>query len=304
MPDIHGARSAMEKFVNMLSSLRKMTADLPFAPSLRIDHSFLYAPLGPNYNVAQWREDTDVDPTIRGLFKSLAARGPYLRGLPTEITDEFPVVYQYSISGQPCVGLGYAHLLSGFAVSLATDEAWNSPSLTITAEFLVEDSESQFSVVIPHASHSEHVRQNEEILRDRVSEHVKPIKDLADLWENRERLFPHLLFASDVEDQLHRLDYRRQLPGIRSSLAAYNEYATRWAKTNDDFSHTEMPHVTPESASRIDKFRDEMTFEWNGRNQIFRFHGRFTPGAGRIYMEPDPVSRKLVIGYIGEKIGK
>lgn len=299
----HEARDRMYLFVKTLQKLRSATSEMPFAPSLRVNHEFAYAELAPGYNMAQWRDDESVDSVSRGLMKSLAARGPYLRDVPTEVTDEFPIVYRYTVNDEVCIGLGIAHLLRDLAVSLQSEDCWNSSSVRLNAHYLFEAAEESLSVDIPHASDPSHVQASAEFISRRIGEYLLPIETLSDLWIHRERLFPHLAFIDEVETQLSQLDVRQHLAGVWSSLRAYDDYAARWAQTKEKFAHKEMPNVTPESAGRIKMYGHLMTFAWKGQNRNFYFHGRFTPDAGRIHMWPDIANRGLVIGYIGMKIG-
>ena len=301
--DVYEAKVLMDQFVKTLSELRKATKTLPYVPSVRVDHSFLYAQLAPNYNVAQWRDDAEVDSITRGLFKSLVGRGPYLRDLPLEVTDDFPTVYEYSFDGTPCQGLGYTHLLRGFGVSLGTESCWKESSLTIAGRYLSEDDDNEFVTGVPHASALAHVTANAALISERVAENLVPVTSSNELWAALPALFPNLRFVAEVEDQLGLLDHRQHIPGVRSSLAALNDYAARWAASASEFSHKEMAGVTPESGGRIRDYREQMTFAWAGNNRLFQFHGRFTPGAGRIHMWPDLARRELIIGYIGTKIG-
>jgi hypothetical protein len=301
--NIYEAKLLMQQFVKTLSDLRKATQALPYLPSLRVDHSFLYAQLAPNYNVAQWREDAEVDSITRGLFKSFVGRGPYLHDLLTAVTDEFPTVYEYTFGGAPCLGLGYTHLLRGFAVSLGTENCWNESSLTIMGRYLSEDGDDEFVVDIPHASGVAHVTVNSDLIAVRVEDDLVPVTNLTQLWAALPALFPNLRFVGEVEGQLNQLDHKKHVSGIRSSLASFNDYAARWSASESEFSHKEMAGVTPESGRRINTYGGLMTFEWLDENRLFQFHGRFTPGAGRIHMWPDLARRELIIGYIGMKIG-
>ena len=300
--NVHNARIAMNSLTSTLSALRKATSQLPFLPSLRVDHSFAYAELAPGYNVAQWQDDQAVDSISRGLLKSFAARGPYLKDLPTEVTDEFPIVYHYTFNGDNCLGLGYAHLLRGLAVSIAIEDCWKVASVDVEAHHLTEELEEVFVATVPHASEVAHIATNEAFILARVDEYKTPIVNFEDLWAHRAALYPDLRFTAEVKNQLNDLDIS-QLPGIMSSLASYNAYSARWAATASAFSHREMLHVTPESATRIKTFGELLTFGWRGKDRLFSLHGRFTPGAGRIHMWPDLGTRELVIGYVGLKIG-
>ncbi len=301
--DVREARINMAKFVEALSSLKRATARLPNAPQLRTDMNFQGAMLAPNYSVAKWRGDNSVDQVQRLLFKTYTAQAPYLHGIPEEATAEFPEVYSYHFEGTECQGLGYAHLLKGIAVSLVTEMCWDASSVEVLARYLTDEADESVTIRVPHVATPPHVVENEPFLVNRLTDEDPPPNTLKKLWENRARLFPHLDFCHTVEDNLEILEPVQHLNGVLSSLIGYDVFARKWSAEGGDFEPHAMLYVTPESSRRLKRYGEQLTFEWNGRFEVFSFHGRFTPGAGRIYMLPDLANRRLVIGYIGMKIG-
>jgi len=301
--DVRSAKNTMANFVAVLSSLKRATVRLPNAPRLRTHENFQAAILAPDYSVAKWRGDTAVDHVQRLLFKTYAAQAPFLHNIPTETTREFPELYEYQFDGTACLGLGFAHLLEGIAVSLATEPCWDASSIEVMAQYLTDDSDETFGVRIPHASTIPNINENEPFLATRLADENPPPKTLKEMWEKREQLFPHLAFCDGVEDQLESLEPVQHLNGVLSSLVGYNEYSRIWSEEAEEFNPHAMLHVTPESPGRLRQYREQLTFVWDGQSQLFSFHGRFTPRAGRIHMWPDLANRRIVIGYIGMKIG-
>lgn len=301
--DVREARNNMASLIAVLSSLKRATERLPSAPQLRTHDDFQAALLAPDYSVAKWRGDTSVDHVQRLLFKTYAAQAPFLHNLPTEATRDFPEIYEYQFDGTACLGLGFAHLLKGIAVSLATEPCWNASSIEVIAQYLTDDSDETFGVRIPHASTIPNVTENEPFLVARLADENPSPKTLKEMWERRKQLFPHLDFCEEVEGQLESLEAVQHMNGVLSSLVGYNEYSRIWSHEAGEFNPHAMLHVTPESPGRLRQYRAQLTFAWGGQDQVFSFHGRFTPGAGRIHMWPDLANRRLVIGYIGMKVG-
>lgn len=63
--------------------------------------------------------------------------------------------------------------------------------------------------------------------------------------------------------------------------------------------------TTIESDSRIKKHKNALMFLCpDNTKQLFSWHSRYTPGAGRIHFFPLEKKKLFYIGYIGEKIGK
>lgn len=301
--DIHEARARMAALITLLLKLKRSTARLTNVPQLRTDETFKSASLGPGYNLAQWRGDPVVDQTQKLLFKSFAAQSPYLKNIPQETTEDFPIVFSYTHEGRECLAFGYAHLLRGFAVSLQTEQCWDTHLIEVLGHFLTQEGEEQSSIEILHASREEHVERNQALVNQRIAEEEQHPSTLSEVWEQRLSLFPHLDFCPRIVEDLARLEPVQHLRGISSALSAYNEYGAQWAATLSSFDHHAMAHVTPENPGRIRDHRGEITFDWGGSPRLFSLHGRFTPGPGRIHMWPDIARRRIVIGYIGMKIG-
>ena len=78
------------------------------------------------------------------------------------------------------------------------------------------------------------------------------------------------------------------------------------SNTKSDFFNADLipSKATPESETREKKHQNELTFTCSdGIDRLFTWHLRITPGAWRLHFYPLMKKRKIIIGYIGEKIG-
>lgn len=63
--------------------------------------------------------------------------------------------------------------------------------------------------------------------------------------------------------------------------------------------------TTPESDSRIQQFRQQLTIKCpDSKERLFSWHLRMTPGAWRLYFSEELGPGKIIIGYIGLKLLK
>jgi hypothetical protein len=302
--DIHDARARMLQLVHTLRRLARLAAGSSWLPQLRMEHAFLSTDLSVGYNIARWRNDAQVDLELRRVFAGLAQRAPYLDGVSERELEGFPPLYEYRFRGEIANGLGVAHLLRAIAVSLPSDRCWDSPRVIVEAHHLDEDSELESSVEVHHASSPEHAEAVREFVVRRLGEESNPLTTFAELWRRRREVFPGLQFCVGVERQLERLDVRAHLRPVIVCLQAINDYVARWQLTEREFSHHEMAGVSPESESRRKALGHQITFQCpDGSTRLFSLHARYTPGAGRIHFLPDIEARRIVIGYVGPKVG-
>ena len=120
------ARVWMTTFVQTLSA----TARLGLPRSLRTQESFAIQQIAPDYNVAQWRNDVEVDRDLRELLRQYSTKSPLLDGLLATLVDRSRGC-EAKFEGVECKGLLVAYLLDCLAISLPSDAAWNVDRLKI-----------------------------------------------------------------------------------------------------------------------------------------------------------------------------
>ena len=124
-----------------------------------------------------------------------------------------------------------------------------------------------------------------------------------DLWNQKEELFPNLIFCDHVAKQIFPL--QNGDPVFRQIVKRFFElqnYCSAWRE--GPFLPDQLPFkATVESKPTMQKYRRERTFTCPGGNEItFTWHGRMTPGAWRIYFDPSIDPGMMHIGYIGQKL--
>ncbi len=203
--------------------------------------------------------------------------------------------------GKQAIGLDYAFVFKAIALSLISDPEWDCSRLQL--EVTPVDENDQLVTInenIIHASRRYHAIEHADWIEKRTR---KEIRNGLDLWQRREVLFPHLLFCEAVEKQLQSLlTEDPMLWSVQERLSQLENASKIWI--SGAFDQNTLPCKTsPESESRLHKFRQELTIRCPDENKrLFSFHVRMTPGAWRLHFSTELGPAKIVIGYIGPKI--
>jgi hypothetical protein len=249
--------------------------------------------LAPNYPFQRWAAEARNRDAFRFL-RSLENRAPF-RLAGSQDSDQ---MVEYVFDGDEAQGLGYAHALDGMAISFAICKDWDTSMVALTRRILVAengDAELVESMVeARHVADPTHVRIHAQWLR---TNDLINIRSGRQLWECRAESFPHLEFLPVVENNLIILDGHWLKP-VRDRLIELERTMADWKSSQS------MPvwqsKITPEAEHRK---RFCQFVDLDGVSRSFDLHARFTPGPGRIHFRVDFGSRKLIIGYVGRKLG-
>jgi len=172
---------------------------------------------------------------------------------------------------------------------------WNIEKLALVVEQLTEDGEQGWDVETPHASTVEHVQAHHAWL---VALRRRNVGSAKELYARRRELFQYLEFGPDIEDQLCGLQVAAFLQ-VFEYLCRLDDAVEIWdpqARPAPDYP----PNTTDEheSRKRLCLFGDP-----GGGYKQFSWHGRFTPGPGRIHFRIEAAPKRAILGYIGRKVG-
>ena len=265
---------------------------------LRTHRDFHAIMLAPDYPLARWRNDLNVDKEKRRYFNYRITQYPFIVDLHnSEIKENF-LLYEFSHEGDEAEGLGYAYLLEALAVSVRSEERWESSILELEAKQLDDDGNLTIDKVkVIHASHPNHVVENGKWIKNRLQQGVR---DGDNLWNRKHELFPSLSFCEGVVTQIRELRIGNpMLRVVVKRLFELEDYCKNWHE--GPFNPDNLPtKVTPESQVTLQQFGGERTFLCpDGQKRIFSWHVRLTPAAWRIYFFPEEGIKEIIIGYIG-----
>ncbi|NET60172.1 MAG: hypothetical protein F6K47_29720 [Symploca sp. SIO2E6] len=290
-------QTAQQWMSDLIATARK-AAEVGVNPVLRTHSEFYATVLAPNYSLSDWLIDKRVD-REESRFILLSTKTPFLAEINNAEIEDRNQRYEFRYEGQLTEGLGIAFLLDSLALSLRSESRWESNSLMLEAIWLEDDSNlNSETVTVVHASQLQHVHEHITWIQERLS---KSVRDGSELWNRRSELFPSLEFCENVRKQMESLGKGApMLQQVKKKLFELENYCKTW--TTGAFSLKSLNNATPESESRRQQFKQELTFRCpDGRERIFNSHVSLTPGSWRLYFSAELGPGKIIIGYIGQK---
>lgn len=227
------------------------------------------------------------------LLLGLGSRAPF-RVAQDLFGDPDPGMTMCECFGKPAEGAGLAMLFGGLPVSFFADP-WITSSIRIEAHQLTDDDqEVRWTTEIPHASDLPHVDANRHwlnALRRRDVEHA------ADLCARFNELYPYLELGRSARNDLLSLQ-NPAFAQVTKYLSELDNAVERWVPGTTPTPEY-PPHTTDEHASRkrLCNFPDA-----NGTLCCCSWHGRYTPGAGRVHFHLEASPKRAILGYVGKKL--
>lgn len=126
-------------------------------------------------------------------------------------------------------------------------------------------------------------------------------KNYEQLWNMRERLFPHLEFCPSVQSDLAMME-AVCFEQILKKLMELEEYTNRYG--GREFKPEYLSKTTPESKRTLDEYAGQYPFfNKDKKGYLASWHMCFTGGIpGRIFFEPKYKDDKILVCYIGGKL--
>ena len=293
--DIPAARKLMSE---LISTLRQ--AKISGVKILRTSNKIDYLELAPNYPIARWRNDQEVDKEEIRFFKTLVTKAPFW----TDEFQEFKDVFDLSeirYEGEIVNSIGFALIIDGLPVSFNYEKRWNNSYLSLEVLRIYNSQQIVSETVeIVHASCRNHVKEHNNWIQNRFR---TEILDGEQLWNQTEELFHNLEFCDEVYKQISCLDNGKPIfRQVIKKLFELQESSKNW--TDGAFKlETLASKASVESQSRIRLFESELTFKCSDdEKRLFSLHVRITPGAWRLHFCTELGPGKIIIGYIGCKI--
>jgi hypothetical protein len=282
---------ALRAFVHLLREITRWRRDA----ALISEVSLKELEVAPGYYLAEWAaQPANVD--LGRQIRSMRNRAPSSDELPSGLAEGV----DYSWDGRTATAMRAAHLLDGILVSLLVDPVWDSSWIQASRSVLTAAPDGEPVLVgeavdVRHAATLRHAESH----RDWFKQAGLPaLKHGSEIWDSCGDIFPNLRFLPRTRRQLHglRSDWivpaAYELRRINDAIGDWNPERTR--------EPTWRSKVTPEAESRKRLCRFE---DFDGIERIFDWHGRFTPGAGRVYFRLVPELGTAIVAHVGAKLG-
>ena len=237
------------------------------------------------------------------FFMKLATKEPLLSDIGKDVENRFSGCQITTLSdvknttlsdadGKPLV---LCAITDGIAVGFPSDPVWDRSSIEISFEELLPDGTiGEASETIDQLTRSIHASS----ICERSSSQLLAGTDPRSFWPNRYTIFPNLIFAPGVEENLQRS--AALFPTIARKLSEINEAAREWQSTNAPIPPWKTK-VTPESQQvmRDPRLQQHRQFQSHaGTQELFEWHARYG-NSGRIHLRFESGSREIEIGYVG-----
>jgi len=228
------------------------------------------------------------------FLMSLAQRAPLDEDLDSGSKDRLLACESLTLSDEIARPILLCAIKDWIAVGLPSSPEWVSDQLSIEFEQLLDDGELELGdKLVDNLACQSHAAKIMVRHRRRRLAEVGP----AELWSQREQLFPSLLFGPEIERHLrqHWALHGKIIP----KLLELDASASAW--NIEDSTPRWRTKVTSESASTMGspKLREARRFQSvSGSTGLFELHARVGSGF-RIHFRVEVKTRCVEIGYVG-----
>jgi hypothetical protein len=270
--------------------------------SLRTLESFTVQELAPGYNLAQWRNDQQVDRDIRQLFRQYATKSPLLDGVLESVIERAGGC-EATVEGCAGEGLLVAYLLDWIAISLPSDAVWDTARLSITfAEMTDGGGIDQIQDVLQHASTPQHISLHEPQLEAYRRTIARTGRELV---EQIEHLLPRLRFCGHVIQALQDMGPNDpRFTWVRHCLFELNERCGHWV--DGGFPHEGLrgcPSPESQAVANNQELRRLRVFRCpDGQERYFEWHLKHIGLNLRLHYFPEERERVVLVGYVGRHL--
>lgn len=290
------ARQEFQKLASFCHGL----SSLSVVEEMMLPDTFFSISLFNNYNISDWLSDTNVPITKRQFMRRFLDKHRRFYG-EKDIEGEFCI----AIDGQDhkSVGCAFALERDHTLLSLSTNEVWKN--ITICGKYTSLD---EFGELLTTDHSIENVWtdmtsvQLTAIQRERLFFNISSGQDL---WENREKLYPNLVFCECVKTQLMEDSEKYHITAVMKKLERFQEYFSNCGEKYDPFELGLGARTESETVKSNPKLKKLRCFKLpNGEEKYFFDHVGFSGkySGGRIHFLPDNKNQKCYIGYIGKHL--
>jgi putative addiction module killer protein len=178
------ARRLMTDLIGVLS-----TAVISGIKTLRTQDNLYNLMLTPDYPIASWLNDGQVEREERSFLQTLGTKSPLLAEITDPIVQEEESLADFKHQGETAYALGIAYLLNALAVSFHSDPRWDCDSLNLEITRLESGSEKLTTNTesLIHASQREHILVHKVQIQDRLR---------SESWHPQDLLLPCYIAAN------------------------------------------------------------------------------------------------------------
>jgi hypothetical protein len=301
------AQQRMSELIKTIKAVKAQGVKI----SLRTKEDFHTTILAPNYPLRRWLNDNNADQVERSYIRTLVTKAPFSTDLLNSEIQEIEnnaSLSEFRYQGELAIGLGIAYILNKIilntiVISLLSEECWDCSRIKLEFRCLDEVEEVISEIVEAiHASRSCHILEHANLIQQSKKHNYQKVGNGSELWEQREQLFPNLVFCDVVRKQLEDiLTGQLELQPIINILLELQKCCQNW--DSGYLNLEEYPiEESGESKVTLDKYARERTFSCpDGKERLFERHVKLRFCNWRIHFFPEKPGT-LIIGYIGRHL--
>lgn len=293
---ISEARQIMNNFVTFLKDL-KING---LIQGIILNGDIHAYQLSKDYSVRDWFEDEKVDRVYKQFLRSYIGKNfSYFN--KEDINGEYIFVIQEKEYFSD--GCAFAIEYGNKVLSLCTNVLWEERILNGKYRGLNDEGE-----LVEEEKKIDNLMQKMSLDIIKVQEKMSLYQNISsgyDLWEERERIFPNLIFCENVREQLYQDPEKFHILSIMKRLEYLQNYFAKCGGRYEPKTLGINPRTESESVKTDPDLRRYRLFRLpNGKEEYFFDHISFTGkySGGRIYFYPVPRENKCYIGYIGRHL--
>lgn len=253
----------------------------------------------PNYGIQNWLQDPLVERKNKIFFRMFCNQKCSFIDRNNYPLSEF--VTKIGGIDYPGTGCLVASEQDESIISLQTKNLWLHE--TIEGNYNTLDGNNIFSQdkQLHNVSAESHLAK---LKANSKNQMFSMISSGQDLWENKETLFPNLVFCESVKDQLYKDPQKFHIEQIVKKLLRMQEYFSEYNGIYDPQLLGLKARTESESVKSDPKLKAFRLFRKpDGTEEYFYDHIGFTGSyCGRIHFLPNDANRKCYIGYIGKHL--
>lgn len=268
------------------------------------DNTFYYTeellvkPLCEGYTIHDWLKDFTVIREEKSFFRSLINKGIMIKDI--QFWESEMVI---DINGKKVAAIGClaAYEWDNYVVSLSSDVLWSDEYIYGEYRNIENDDYNESDVGIRNCSKEEHV---DNLIMYQKQRDKLLISSGTELWNKREKLFPHLIFCESVKKQLEEARVTVQIQTVINRIQILENYFSTYEGVFDKEKVGYRCRYESESVQKDEHLRNMRKFRTPyGEESFFYWHISF-PGnyPGRIHFFPDAEHNIGIIGYVGKHL--
>lgn len=256
--------------------------------------------ISKEYGIQEWLKDSLVEKKYKDFLRVFFnKRCSFIETHDYPLSEFIISLNQNEYNGIGCL---VATEMSESVVSLQTHHNWSTD--TINGSYLTLDDEgteikeSRNVNNISKDIHFDHLTNN------LTENRFKKISSGQDLWEEREVLFPNLVFCESVKAQLYNDPEKFHVEQVIKKLMRIQQYFSSYDGLYDPKQLGFNARTESETVKSNPTLKSYRLFEKpDGSTDYFYNHIGFTGKyCGRIHFFPDDTIKKCFIGYIGKHL--